>query len=586
VEGLWLVVILLVAAAVRFWKLGSLPPAIFRDEAEKALNGWFLLNDGVDEQGRPWPLFVKVFGVTTSAIYQYATIPFLALGGLNEWTARMPAAMVGVLTVLFTWLFCRRVWGWQVAAWAAGLLAISPWHVPLSRWAQQGVFLPLLFVMAAWGVAALRATRELRIMNYELRIEESASQTEEGMKGREAARAARQLRITNYELRIEGSASQTEERIKEQRGEWQGSLSLAVGAVCLGLAMYAYDPARLFAPLLGLLGAVIWWRVWIVRWRAVLAAGVVFALMVSPVVWLLVIHGDEAQARFRFLSVFRPGVSVGEGLLAFLGNYFSHFSPGFLLVSGDRELRHSGGVGMLNLVGFAFALAGTWVAVRRRCRWGWFMIGWVLLAPVAASLTREGVPHALRSQMALPAWQVLAGVGISAAVQRFDETRRRAVGQMVALGILLSAMPFFFSYFGSYAARSAVNWQYGVKQALQFLNNPGTKNSRVVLQESVVGANYLVPFYLGMNREEFNEMKTGFGRYRVLPFMGGASVFPPDRQPPPFEGGPMAWVGVPGYGGSEGAAVVPIHAPGGEEIPPVMLIYMNDELAMQVTGNQ
>jgi len=550
----WLVLILMVAAAVRFWKLGNLPPGIFRDEAEKALNGWFLLNDGVDEQGRPWPLFIKVFGVTTSAIYQYATIPFLAVGGLNEWTTRMPAAVAGVLTVLFTWLFCRRVWGWQVAAWSAGLLAISPWHVPLSRWAQQGVFLPLLFVMAAWGVAALRATRELRIMNYE--------------------------------LRIEGSASQTEERTKEQRGEWQGSLSLAVGAVCLALAMYAYDPARLFAPLLGLLAAMIWWRVWIVRWRAVLTAGVVFGLMVSPVVWLLVVHGDEAQARFRFLSVFRPGGSTGEGLLAFTRNYFSHFSPGFLLISGDRELRHSGGVGMLNLVGFGFALAGSWVAIRRRCRWGWFMVGWVLLAPVAASLTREGVPHALRSQMALPAWQVLAGIGISAMVQRFDETRRRAVGQMVALGVLLGAMPFFFNYFGGYAARSAVNWQYGVKQALQFLNNPSTKNSRVVFLESVVGGRYLVPFYTGMGKEEFMKMQAGFGRYRALPFMAGASTLPADKQPLPFESGPMAWVGVPGYGGPEGAVVVPIQAPGGEEMSPVMLIYMNDELARQVTGDQ
>src|SRR5690606_12913445 len=120
---------------------------------EKGLNAWFMLESGVDASGRPWPVFIEVFGVTTSAIYQYATLPFLIFPGLNEWTVRLPAATAGVTTVLVTWMLARRVWGWQAAAWAAGLLAISPWHVPLSRWAQQGVFLPLLFVLAAWALA-------------------------------------------------------------------------------------------------------------------------------------------------------------------------------------------------------------------------------------------------------------------------------------------------------------------------------------------------------------------------------------------------------------------------------------------------
>ena len=196
--------ILALAAFMRLWKLGSLPPAIFRDEAEKGLNAWFLWNGGVDAEGHVWPLFIKVFGVTTSAIYQYAALPFVAMGGLNEWTVRLPAAVVGIGTVALVWMLCRKVWDVRVAACAAAMLALSPWHIPLTRWAQQGVFLPLLFTGAAAGLGWALA------------------------------------------------------EIKDSNRRWAGARGLAVAGVCVGLAMYAYDPARLFGPLWVGAAALVW----------------------------------------------------------------------------------------------------------------------------------------------------------------------------------------------------------------------------------------------------------------------------------------------------------------------------------------
>ncbi len=105
-----LILILIGAAVLRMVRLDTLPPALFRDEAEKAYNAYSLLTTMRDANGQFLPIFIKVFGVTTSAVYQYATIPFIAVCGLSEWGARLPAAAVGVITVLLTCLAAGRVY--------------------------------------------------------------------------------------------------------------------------------------------------------------------------------------------------------------------------------------------------------------------------------------------------------------------------------------------------------------------------------------------------------------------------------------------------------------------------------------------
>lgn len=526
--GRWMIVILAVAAFLRCYKLASLPPAVFRDEAEKALNAWFLLTTGMDASGRPWPIFIEVFGVTTSAIYQYIAMVMMAVGGLNEWTLRLPAACAGVGAVWFTWLLGRQLGGPRVGLCAAGLLAVSPWHVPLSRWAQQGAFLPVLFAAAVWMLAVF--------------VNRKKSAADDGL----AARSPRDA--------------------------WWlcGSAALLAGAV------YTYDPAKVFAPLLVLAMGALWWPVWRVQWRVVAVACAVGLVASVPVLWLMLSEGDAAQVRFKFLSVFQPGVPFSTGLMIAVANYLEHFMPGYLLVHGDAELRHSAGVGVLNIVELVGAVAGAVFAVKRRCRWGALLIVWILLSPVAASLTRVGIPHALRTQLALPAWQLLAAMGIMQVLDKMPVTRRRAVGQLVFLVALVGAFPFVKSYFGSYATRSAFHWQYGVQQAMELLDKPGAENARVRFH-NVTGAEYLVGFYGRMGRKEFRQMVAGRSRYEFVPFQ------PPDRPAPTVDEGAVAWVTPPGYAWSPELRAVPIYAPGETHgVSPALVVYLSPALAGQM----
>lgn len=74
------------------------------------------------------------------------------LGLRNELAYRLPAAMLGALTVPLLFLFGRRFVGETTALVAATLLAVSEWHLVFSRMARMyGPFL-FFFLLATWAV--------------------------------------------------------------------------------------------------------------------------------------------------------------------------------------------------------------------------------------------------------------------------------------------------------------------------------------------------------------------------------------------------------------------------------------------------
>src|SRR6185436_11153828 len=131
----------------------------------------------------------------------------------------------------------------------------------------------------------------------------------------------------------------------------------------------------------------------------------------------------EAQARFNKISIFQPDKSPTQVAAHFVSNYVRHLSPSFLLIHGDAELRHSPGVGLLTGLEFLALVGGIAVLFRRRQKRDWFWLGWLALYPVAASLTQNGIPHALRCIVAIPAIQNIAAIGIESALDHIKVTR-------------------------------------------------------------------------------------------------------------------------------------------------------------------
>src|ERR1041385_1127721 len=91
-----LVVILLIASAVRFYQLGNVPPSPDWDEAALGYNAYSLLQTGRDEYGKFMPIVLQSFDDYKPALYTYLIIPFIPLFDVSLLAVRFPSAVMGI----------------------------------------------------------------------------------------------------------------------------------------------------------------------------------------------------------------------------------------------------------------------------------------------------------------------------------------------------------------------------------------------------------------------------------------------------------------------------------------------------------
>jgi len=144
----WLILffILILAAFLRLVKLGQIsPPGLNQDEAANAWSAYCLLKTGKDYSGAHWPIYyVRNLGGNSTSLYVYLLLPFQAIGGLNIYTAHLPAAVLGIFTVFVIYLVGKKLFDENTGLAAAALLALNPWHLHESRWGHEASIAPLL----------------------------------------------------------------------------------------------------------------------------------------------------------------------------------------------------------------------------------------------------------------------------------------------------------------------------------------------------------------------------------------------------------------------------------------------------------
>jgi 4-amino-4-deoxy-L-arabinose transferase-like glycosyltransferase len=149
-EILALLLIVLLAAALRFCCLETLPPGLHFDEGFKGVTARALL-----EGAPPQLFFAEDMGEEPIAIYLVALT--LSLFGQEPWAIRLLSAIVGTLTVPLTWFLGRELFRSRVAGLGAALvLAILYWHVSFSRIGMEPILVPffasLAFAALSWGL--------------------------------------------------------------------------------------------------------------------------------------------------------------------------------------------------------------------------------------------------------------------------------------------------------------------------------------------------------------------------------------------------------------------------------------------------
>lgn len=146
-----LVLIFLIGFIFRLYQLDKIPVGVHGDEASIGYNAYSLLKTQRDQNGKFLPIAIDQFGDFRPAGYHYLAIPFVAVLDLNALSTRLPGALAGAaLVIVFYLLLCEIFKSKNIALTGSALLAISPWHIVISRATSEGVVAALFILLATY----------------------------------------------------------------------------------------------------------------------------------------------------------------------------------------------------------------------------------------------------------------------------------------------------------------------------------------------------------------------------------------------------------------------------------------------------
>ncbi len=364
----WIIVsiIFLIALVLRLYKLGSIPGTFQEDEVLSGYVGRYIVQNGKDIYGNPWPLlYFNKFGD------YYIVLPMYLIGlstyifGVSEFAVRFPAALLGSLVVYPLFLLARWMFNSKSTGYIAALLiAITPWHWVLSRAIVEGIIGSTIFLA---GIVML--------LNY---------------------------------LRSE--------KLK----------SIVISSVLFLVCYMIYHPFRLYVPLI-FLPLYFLFQLYKDKkmLRTVLIINAVFFLLtfyISTTPW--------GSGRFTQTSIFSDisGVEIktqqqifnmGNGHLLearifhnkvvgysreFIKQYLTYFSPQFLFLQGGAESRYD--VPEQGLLYMSYLIYFIVLAVpffkrpsQPDSRYIYYLLYLILLAPIPAAFTYVGAPNIHRAAL-------------------------------------------------------------------------------------------------------------------------------------------------------------------------------------------
>jgi len=428
----------LIALGLRLYGITQTPPSLNWDEASHGYNAFSLLQTSRDEWGARLPLLFTAFGDFKLPVYIYlTTIPVYILG-LTPLAVRLVSIIAGTLAIPLIYFLTREFFpkkkiyifkrNLPLGLMAATLLTFMPWHFFLSRPALEAN-LALTFIMAA--MLFLR------------------------------------------------------------KGLRKPSLYF-FSALFFGLSLHTYNSARVFVPLILLAFLFIYRRRLKFNWQHILPV-LLLLVFVFPVAYQFL--SGSGTARYQKLAILSNAnvFQIGEAransslppLVArlihnrpvffvshFIGYYLSYFSLGFFTQTNGPQSQFSiPGEHLLTISGYALAGIGLYYLIsslkHRRFQ---LLFAWLLLSPVAASLTADP-PQAIRPLIMIPVLVLLMILALNKLMSPVLNSHQRTVSLGIIFLVYLFCFGYYFkNYFTTYRDQYSQSWQYGYSQLYQYLD--------------------------------------------------------------------------------------------------------------------
>lgn len=356
-KGLLLIAIA-IGLFVRVIDLENTPSGLHADEASFLLNAQSILETRKDEDNRFLPISLHSLIDPKPALYSYLQIPFVGLMGSSITASRLPAAIMGTISIAIIYLLMKEIGKEELGLLMCFLLVISPWHIMVSR-ATQEVIMSFLFLISAFYFA--------------------------------------------------NKFFQTDQK------KW-----LLIFTISGLLSMYSYHSAKIFLPVFILAwGTYLLIKDKIkLNQTLLIIAAVVFSGLISiglqestsrfDAIGLL----NDPAPPARIIKQIYGGTGIAPGLiLRFFYNkpteyfresvseYLGYFDPDFLFISGGEPKRYLVPFhGLFYLIEIPLLLLGLYVSASQKKRSVFvFFLLILLLAPLPAALTTQETPSIIRA---------------------------------------------------------------------------------------------------------------------------------------------------------------------------------------------
>ncbi len=489
------VLVFILGLFLRFYRLNEIPVSLYWDGVADGYNAYSVLLTGKDEYGTFMPLLFRSFNdyKMPGNIY-LMTIP-IALFGLNEFSVRFTSAFFGSLTVLLSYFLVKEFFALgnkekkkeksffsQTAAIGITLLttfffAISPWHLQFSHSefeAPVGLFFVVLGVLFFTKF------------------------------------------INTNKL-----------------------YAIILSMLGFGISMYMYRSIDLFVPLLLVGLFFIFRKELLVSKKYLIVGAIVFFAILSPFIPVMFSKGGVS----RINDVGIPTNSFNEVYHAillqekfhnalwakvvfnrravysyiFVKNYFSHFTPYFLILKGDINARHGprdmGELYYWELPAMILGLFALW-KVNKKMRG--IVLLWFFLAPIPAA-TSVPAPHALRSLNILPMPELLSALGVwyTYTLLKNKTVQRIYIGIFSVVFVVCFGY-YLYLYYGPSARVSSRDYGDGYKQLIEYVI-PREKNYDTI----VISGHYWQPYIYAIFYKKYDPRlyqksgsKLGFDKYK------------------------------------------------------------------------
>ncbi len=428
-----IVLVTFLAFWLRFYKVTEISPSLNWDETSIGYNAYSILKTGRDEWGETFPVHFRSYGEYKLPAQIYASIPGIAIFGLNELGVRITPVIYGTLTVLIVYflasLLFKNKW---VGLFSALLLAISPWHVHLTRASFESSFAVFWISLGALFL------------------------------------------VKGFE-----------------KPKWW-----IVSVIPFAISIYTYNSARVFTPLfLGVI-FLLYRKDILKEIKTFIFCIFLFAISLIPL-FLFFTSGEATARLKLVSITDDPGfvlrINEARGLSKLPGqlprlihnkvthftyvfgkNYLAHFTPDFLFINGaGHKQHHVQNVGELYTFQAPFLIIGLIYLLKKKNKHGGLLISWILLAFIPVSITGDSIPHALRTLIAVVPYQIITAYGLYEFYLMIEKKKvlKTLILATVFITMLLSVKSYLNNYYNIYPNLYSRDWQYGYKQVVAFIKD-------------------------------------------------------------------------------------------------------------------